>query len=601
MMSGMTGAPRDRRFTLVLLVVTILHAASADTATDRVSNFVNEYLKKNQIPGCAVMVRHDGKVVLCQGYGVANVEHGVRVTPQTVFQSGSIGKQFTAMAIMMLIEEQKLALEDPISKYLDVPENWSAIRVRHLLTHTSGLGDYPESFSLQRDYTEDELLKMITAQPLAFAPGEKWSYSNLGYVTLGILIHKVSGEFWGDFLQQRVFAPLGMKHTRVISEADIIPNRAAGYVLKNGALKNQQWVSPTVNNTADGSLYFTVEDLAKWDEALETRKLISRASYEQMWTPVKLNNGTTAPYGFGWRIAKTDSGHGVLEHGGAWQGFASYIVRYPEDRLTVAVLCNRAGASASYIAKRIAGFYVPSVAPRVRTAIKLDPAILSSYTGEYRLEDRFTIKVSVAGDRLETMWLGEKIAAASRIGNGLFSGRFRSDISFRERCRRQSHVADHLRAGRAGVAQGTVKQTATRNFLMENFICVQCGTQFGETVEPPSRCLLMQGLAMLFGASRGAWFAACVDARRAFRSGPRVSKPARHRDHRHARHFDGTAGSCVGAQSLGCDHRTRTLRRESFCFVLFSRAADVKQAILPARVAALKQADRIVCVTVLPS
>src|SRR5262245_10229543 len=344
MMSGKTGAPRCRRFTLVLLAVTILHVASADTATDRVTNFINGYLKKNQIPGCAVMVRHDGKVVLCQGYGVANIEHGVRVTPQTVFQSGSIGKQFTAMAIMMLIEQQKLALEDPISKYLDVPASWSAISVRHLLTHTSGLGAYPESFSLQRDYTEEQLLQMIAAQPPAFSPGEEWTYSNLGYVTLGILIHKVSGEFWGDFLKQRVFAPLGMEHTRVISEADIIPNRAAGYVLKNGALKNQQWVSPTVNNTADGSLYFNVEDLAKWDEALEARKLIRRAGYEQMWTPVKLNNGTNAPYGFGWRITKTNSGHSVLEHGGAWQGFASYIVRYPEDRLTVAVLCNRAGA-----------------------------------------------------------------------------------------------------------------------------------------------------------------------------------------------------------------------------------------------------------------
>jgi len=409
MTSARSTAVRRKQFTFALLALTILRAAYADTAADRVSDFVNEYLKKNQIPGCAVMVRHDGKVALCRGYGVANLEHGARVTPQTVFQSGSIGKQFTAMAIIMLIEEQKLALEDPISKYLDVPENWSAIRVRHLLTHTSGLGDYPESFSLQRDYTEDELLKMVTAQPLAFAPGEKWSYSNLGYVTLGILIHKVSGEFWGDILQQRVFAPLGMKHTRVISEADIIPNRAGGYVLKNGALKNQKWVSPTVNNTADGSLYFTVEDLAKWDEALDTRKLISRASYEQMWTPVKLNNATTAPYGFGWRIAKTDSGHAVLEHGGAWQGFASYIVRYPDDRLTVAVLCNRAGASASYIAKHIAGLYVPSVAPRLRTAIKLDPAILSSYSGEYRLDDRFTIKVSLARDQLETMWLGEKI------------------------------------------------------------------------------------------------------------------------------------------------------------------------------------------------
>jgi CubicO group peptidase (beta-lactamase class C family) len=409
MMSGTSPAPRRKQCTLVLLVLLIFSPANAGTATDRVNSFVNEYLKKNQIPGCAVMVRHNGKIVLCEGYGVASVEHGVRVTPQTVFQSGSIGKQFTAMAVMMLIEEQKLALEDPISKYLDVPENWTAISVRHLLTHTSGLRDYPESFSLQRDYTEDELLKMITAQPLAFAPGEKWSYSNLGYVTLGILIRKVSGEFWGDFLQQRVFGPLGMKHTRVISEADIIPNRSAGYVLKNGALKNQQWVSPTVNNTADGSLYFTVEDLAKWDEALETRKLISSTSYDQIWTPVKLNNGTTARYGFGWQIAKTDSGHGVVEHGGAWQGFASYIVRYPEDRLTVAVLCNRAGASASHIAKRIAGFYVPSVAPRVRTAVKLDPVILSSYAGDYRLDDRFTIKVSVAGDRLATMWLGEKI------------------------------------------------------------------------------------------------------------------------------------------------------------------------------------------------
>ena len=409
MMSGVNRALREKRFALGLLFLSILHAASAETATDRIRDFVNGYLEKNKIPGCAVMVRHNGKVVLCQGYGVANVEHSVRVAPQTVFQSGSMGKQFTAMAIMMLVEDKKLALEDPISKYLDVPENWSAIRVRHLLTHTSGLGDYPESFSLQRDYTEDELVKMITAQPLAFAPGEKWSYSNLGYVTLGILIHKVSGKSWGDFLQQRIFAPLDMNRTRAISEADIIPNRAAGYVLKNGELKNQQWVSPSVNNTADGSLYFTAEDLAKWDEGLETRKLISRSGYEQMWSPVKLNNEATAPYGFGWRVAKTDSGHTVLEHGGAWQGFATYIVRYPEYTLSVAVLCNRAGASASYIAKRIAGFYVPSVGPPLRKAIKLDPAILSSYAGEYRLEDRFTIKVSQAGDKLETMWLGEKI------------------------------------------------------------------------------------------------------------------------------------------------------------------------------------------------
>lgn len=392
-----------------LLAASVLRTTTITGAADRVGDFVNAYLKKKQVPGCALMVRHNGKLVLAAGYGIANLEHNVPVKPQTVFRSGSIGKQFTAMAVMLLVEEQKLALDDPISKYLTVPANWSGITVRHLLTHTSGLGDYPQNFSLQRDYTEDELLKMITAQPLGFGPAEKWSYSNLGYVTLGILIHKVSSELWGDLLQKRVFEPLDMKHARVISETDIIPNRAAGYVLKDEVLKNQQWVSPSVNTTADGSLYFTIEDLAKWDEALETGKLLSHAAYEQMWTPVRLNNSSTAPYGFGWRVTRGDSNHRVFEHGGAWQGFAAYIARYPDDRLAVAVLCNRAGAGVSYIAKHIAGFYVPSLAPRPHTAIALDPSILRSYAGNYRLDDRFTIELVVAGDQLQTTWLGERI------------------------------------------------------------------------------------------------------------------------------------------------------------------------------------------------
>jgi len=421
-------APRVKLL-VSLFLAPLLEIRPASAATDRTGDFVDYYLKKKQIPGCAVMVRHNGKVALLRGYGIANVEHGVRVTPQTVFQSGSIGKQFTAMAIMILAEQHKLALDNPVTKYLPVSASWSGITIRHLLTHTSGLGDYPENFSLQQNYTEDDLLKMIVAQPLGFAPGEKWSYSNLGYVTLGILIHKVSGEFWGDFVQERIFEPLRMKHARVISEADIIPNRAAGYILKDGVLKNQKWVSPSVNSTADGSLYFTIEDLTKWDEGLDAHKLLDRASYDQMWTPVKLNDGTTAPYGFGWRIAKDENGHRMIEHGGAWQGFASYIARYPDDRLNVAVLCNRAGASATYIAKRIAGFYVPALAPRGHTAVKLDSAIVNSYAGDYRLDDRFTIKVSVAGDRLETTWLGEKIALIPESETAFFEED--SDRTFR--------------------------------------------------------------------------------------------------------------------------------------------------------------------------
>jgi CubicO group peptidase (beta-lactamase class C family) len=397
---------------VALLAFVFVTPGHAQAQAERIADFVDGYMKKKQIPGCAVLVRHEGQTVHCAGYGVANLEHGVKVTPKTVFQSGSLGKQFTAMAVMMVVEEGKLSLGDPVSKSLKVPASWSKITIRHLLTHTSGLGDYPEDFSLQKDYTEDELLKMVTAQPLAFAPGKKWAYSNLGYLTLGILIHKVTGKFYGDILQERVFSKLGMTSTRVISEADIIPNRAAGYRLKDGTLKNQEWVAPTVNTTADGSLYLTVEDMAKWDEALEARQLLSAGGFEQMWTPTPLNDGSKAPYGFGWQIGKNAAGHQLLEHGGAWQGFAAYIGRHPDERLSVVVFCNRAGASATHIARVIAGFYVPALAPRVRSAIKLEPGILQSYAGEYRLEDRFTVKFVTVGDRLETTWLGEKLVIA---------------------------------------------------------------------------------------------------------------------------------------------------------------------------------------------
>ncbi len=390
-------------------LTTWIALAPIATAAESADAFVGHYLKERQIPGCAIMVRHEGKVALCKGYGMANLEHDVRVTPQTIFQSGSIGKQFTAMAVMLLVEDGKIALADPVSKFLDVPPSWSGITVRHLLTHTAGLGDYREDFSMKNDYTEDDFWKMIKAQPLASAPGEKWSYSNLGYVSLGILIHKVTGKFYGDFLQERVFGPLGMKSTRIISESDIVPHRAAGYRLEQGVLKNQEWVSPSINTTADGCLYLNADDMAKWAEGLENGKLLSRASYQQMWAPVKLNDGRTAPYGFGWGIHETPSGHRVLEHGGVWQGFAGYIARYPDDHLTVVVLTNRFAAPARYIAQRVASSYVPALAPPVHSARKIAPALLSSYAGDYRMEDRFSVTLSVVGDHLETTWLGEKI------------------------------------------------------------------------------------------------------------------------------------------------------------------------------------------------
>ncbi|MGI9064811.1 MAG: serine hydrolase domain-containing protein [Pyrinomonadaceae bacterium] len=282
----------------------------------QIDSYIKGEMRRQQIPGVALAVVRNGKIALVKSYGLSNVEHQVPVKPETVFQSGSMGKQFTATAVMILVDEGKLALDDKISKYFtDAPEGWKNITVRHLLTHTSGMGEYPPDLDLRRDLTEDEYLALIKSVPLSFATGAKWDYSNLGYVTLGMLIRKVTGKFYGDFLAERIFRPIGMTTARVISEADIVPNRADGYRLVKGELKNQEWVSPSTNTTADGSLYFTILDLAKWDAALYTQKLLKQTSLAQMWKPVRLNDGKTKGYGLGWH---TDviHGHRVIFHGG---------------------------------------------------------------------------------------------------------------------------------------------------------------------------------------------------------------------------------------------------------------------------------------------
>ncbi|MGH9873985.1 MAG: serine hydrolase domain-containing protein [Pyrinomonadaceae bacterium] len=313
--------------------------AQQEIAT-KVDKFIEAEMQTQRIPGLSVTVIKNGRVIVSKGYGFANFEHRVAVKPETLFQSGSIGKQFTATAVMMLVEEGKLSLDDNLSKYFsDGPESWKKITLRHLLTHTSGMQDYPPDFNLRRDYSEDELLAIIKSQPLAFQPGEQWSYSNLGYVALGILISKVTGRFYGNYLVERIFRPLGMGTARIISEADIIPNRAAGYRLVSNELKNQEWVAPNVNTTADGPLYLSVLDMARWDAGLYTEKLLKQSSLEMMWSPAMLNNGRRTGYGFGWHTVRAH-GRRMVFHAGAWQGFKAFIVRFPEDKLAIIFFAN---------------------------------------------------------------------------------------------------------------------------------------------------------------------------------------------------------------------------------------------------------------------
>ncbi len=345
--------------------------AQSQSAADEVDSYVATQLHSQRIPGLALVVIRDGRVVKSQAYGLGNIELQVPVTPDTDFQLGSIGKQFTATAILMLAEDGKLSLDDKITRYFpSAARKWKGISVRQLLNHTSGLADYTDDkyiapgglTPLHEELSDGEILRRFTTLPFDFRPGEKWSYSNTGYAILGFLIARVSGQSYGDFLRARIFKPLGMSATRVISESDIVPNRAAGYILEKNEIKNQRWVSPHWNTLADGALYSTAADMTKWDAAITARALLKGESYAQMWTPAPLNDGKNYPYGFAWDLLEVN-GHRLQEHGGAWQGFTAHYARYPDDHLSVIVLTNLESGPSNpeKIAHEVAALYVSAL------------------------------------------------------------------------------------------------------------------------------------------------------------------------------------------------------------------------------------------------
>lgn len=314
---------------------------------DRVDDIVTAQMKAQKIPGVSIAVLKDGKPIKMKGYGFSNLEHKIPVKPETIFQSGSVGKQFTATLVVQLVHDKVFSLDDKIVKWF--PEGkgkWDDVTIRHLLSHTSGLPDAPYGLmDMRKDYTEDQLVKLLADQKVPKAPGTEWRYNNGGYVLLGVLVHRATGKFYGDLLRSRIFDPLGMTTARVINEADIIPNRAAGYESTPKGLRNQGWVSPVLNTTADGSLYLSALDYAKWDAGLYGSKLLPNKELEQTWSPAKLADGKNAGgkdfgYGFGWMIPTKAGGHQFVEHGGAWQGFTTYIGRCLDKKISVVVLTN---------------------------------------------------------------------------------------------------------------------------------------------------------------------------------------------------------------------------------------------------------------------
>jgi len=373
-------------------LVPILALAGCSTIPESVDNrvdaFVRSEMERQKVPGVAVVIVEKQGGVKVNGYGLANVEHNVPVGSATIFQSGSVGKQFTAVAVMLQVEDGKLALNDPVTKFFPgAPVAWQAITVRHLLTHTSGIPDYTDgSLDYRRDYSEDELAKFAFALKLEFPAGARWNYSNTGYVLLGIIVRKVSGRFYGDVLQERVFAPLGMKTARVISEEDIVPHRAAGYRLVKGELKNQEWVAPALNTTADGALYLTALDIVAWDAGIRAGAILKPESWAQVFQAVKLNSGRTYPYGFGWVI--DDVGGKVRQHhNGSWQGFVASISRYAADDLTIAAMCNLAECRVDRFVDGIATLYDPGLVPA---------ALVPSPDPEPQVSERLAVLLAAA-------------------------------------------------------------------------------------------------------------------------------------------------------------------------------------------------------------
>jgi CubicO group peptidase (beta-lactamase class C family) len=353
---------------LILFAVFLAAVAAAAAAAqpDAVDQYMEQELARRKIPGAALAVIRDGAIVKMRGYGVASVELGVPVSADSVFELASVTKQFTATAIMLLVEEGKVRLDDPIGRFLPgAPGKWDAIKVRHLLTHTAGLPGLEKNFaSLAKgdwlmNYSTKAMFESAKLDEISFAPGERHQYSDVGYFLLGMIIEQASGGRYRDFLDERFFKPLGMSETSVIDQWQVVKNRAPGYTLRNGRLVRIRR-DVQVELPSHYGVLSSVRDLAKWDAALASGKVVKPATLNQMWTGVTLNDGSYFPYGFGWYVDER-RGHRLISHTGIT---GTEYSRYPDDGVVVIVLTNLGtwpggtGVNSWGLAHGVAGRYI---------------------------------------------------------------------------------------------------------------------------------------------------------------------------------------------------------------------------------------------------
>ena len=352
---ALPSAGRYEQRMIFRILLSVACATNFSSCADQVDDYIREEMARRRIPAVSLEIFQNGRAVKTAAYGFANLELGVPATTNSVFEIGSVTKQFTASCILLLQQDGKLSVEDLISKHLPgIPEAWSKVTIRHLLSHTSGIKSYTglDGFALTRRLTQAQFLTAIGPEPLEFEPGESWKYSNTGYSLLGYIVENASGKSYWAFLRERILVPLGMNVTTDRDSGTIITNRVSGYEQTNRFHINRDYDVTDVFSA--GALVSTVGDLAKWNVALETETLLSAASKSAAWTPQKLNNGKPTTYGLGWCVDSVKD-HKCIGHGGQTSGFSASVQRFPDDQLIVIVLTNTDGSVATALARGAAG------------------------------------------------------------------------------------------------------------------------------------------------------------------------------------------------------------------------------------------------------
>ena len=375
-------------FFLIFMVVTFgvnaqMHGNQTQYLDSEFDRLLSERYQPGQ-PGVAALVARDGQVVYRKAFGTANLELDVPMTPDMVFRIGSITKQFTAVAILQLLEQGKLNLNDEITKFiLDYPTQGHKITIHHLLNHTSGIKSYTSmsefSMILRKDHSPSQIIEIFKDEPMDFAPGERYLYNNSGYILLGYIIEKVSGQSYEEFVNEHLFKPAGMINSLYGNDKIVLKNRAYGYQPSGSGYANADYLSITLPYAA-GSLMSTVDDLFKWNQALQSGKLLKKETLELAFKPGKLNDGTPMTYGYGWEMGNLQ-GSPVIVHGGGIHGFISYAIWLPQENVVVILLQNSTGSAPEDLAHQMAAMTIGK--PFDFKEIPVAENILQDYTGVY--------------------------------------------------------------------------------------------------------------------------------------------------------------------------------------------------------------------------